>query len=46
MVFVLFLQEKQTNQTDTRLAKKSFKTQLKNIFYLDKLKFSEGFAGK
>ena len=53
MVSVLCLREKQTNQTNkqtnktvTRLAKRSFKTQLKNTFYLIKLKFSEVFGGK
>ena len=37
---------KQTNKTVIRLAKRSFKTQLKNTFYLIKLKFSEAFGGK
>ena len=53
MVFALCLREKQTKQTNKqtnktviRLAKRSFKTQLKNTFYLIKLKFSEAFGGK
>ena len=53
MIFVLCLREgmggggnktKQRNKTVTRLAKKSFKTQLKNT--LIKLKFSEAFGEK
>ena len=50
MVFVLCLRgkklNKQTNKTFTRLAKRSFKTQLKNTFYLIKLKLSEAFGEK
>ena len=37
---------KQTNKTVTRLAKRSFKKQLKNTFYLIKLKYSEAFGEK
>ena len=48
IVFVLCLRgkklTKQTNKTVTRLAKRSFKTQLKNT--LIKLKFSEAFGEK
>ena len=51
MVSVLCLRgknqpNKQTNKTFTRLARRSFKTQLKNTFYLIMLKFSEVFGGK
>ena len=53
MVFVLCLQgkktkqtNKQTNKTFTRLTKRSFETQLKNTFYLIKLKLSEAFGEK
>ena len=37
---------KQTNKTVTRLAKRLFKTQLKDTFYLIKLKFCEEFGKK
>ena len=50
MVFELCLREKQTNKQTIkafpRLAKSSFKTQLKNTSYLIKLKLSEAFEGK
>ena len=52
MVFVLSLRGKKLNKqknkkkTFTRLAKRSFKTQLKNTFYLIKPKLSEAFGGK
>ena len=37
---------KQTNKTFTRFAKRSFKTQLENTFYLIKLEHSEAFGEK
>ena len=53
MVFVLCLREKQTNETNkqtnktvTRLAKRSFKTQLKITFYRIKFKPFETFGEK
>ena len=39
-------QTKQTNKAETRLVKRSLKTQLKNTFYLIKLKLSEAFGEK
>ena len=39
-------ENEQTNKTVTRLAKRSFKTRLKNTFYLIKLKVFEAFGEK